>query len=163
MTYGLNSNFKRQLNNKTKNKRLLAVIILVLIIMFSIVLNGRKGGATPKEVVKRWTKTVKNDEFEKMFDYIHFDNKRDKDESVQEFKKISKEEKYKLDMLKSFVNDNEIDEDKMIDLDTFIVRFKKINEKDNFDKKYLINDGRGFLTVEKHNGRWFLKKNQLWQ
>ena len=130
--------------------------------MFSIVLNGRKGGATPKEVVKRWTKTVKNDEFEKMFDYIHFDNKRDKDESVQEFKKISKEEKYKLDMLKSFVNDNEIDEDKMIDLDTFIVRFKKINEKDNFDKKYLINDGRGFLTVEKHNGRWFLKKNQLW-
>ena len=162
MTYGLNSSFKRQLNNKTKNKRLLAVIILVLIIMFSIVLNGRKGGATPKEVVKRWTKTVKNDEFEKMFDYIHFDNKRDKDESVQEFKKISKEEKYKLDMLKSFVNDNEIDEDKMIDLDTFIVRFKKINEKDNFDKKYLINDGRGFLTVEKHNGRWFLKKNQLW-
>ena len=162
MTYGLNSSFKRQLNNKTKNKRLLAVIILVLIIMFSIVLNGRKGGATPKEVVKRWTKTVKNDEFEKMFDYIHFDNKRDKDESVQEFKKISKEEKYKLDMLKCFVNDNEIDEDKMIDLDTFIVRFKKINEKDNFDKKYLINDGRGFLTVEKHNGRWFLKKNQLW-
>ena len=162
MTYGVNSSFKRQLNNKTKNKRLLAVIILVLIIMFSIVLNGRKGGATPKEVVKRWTKTVKNDEFEKMFDYIHFDNKRDKDESVQEFKKISKEEKYKLDMLKSFVNDNEIDEDKMIDLDTFIVRFKKINEKDNFDKKYLINDGRGFLTVEKHNGRWFLKKNQLW-
>ena len=162
MTYGLNSSFKSQLNNKSKNKRLSAVIILVLIIMFSIVLNGRKGGATPKEVVKRWTKTVKNDEFEKMFDYIHFDNKRDKDESVQEFKKISKEEKYKLDMLKSFVNDNEIDEDKMIDLDTFIVRFKKINEKDNFDKKYLINDGRGFLTVEKHNGRWFLKKNQLW-
>ena len=108
-------------------------------------------------------KTVKNNEFEKMFDYIHYDNKRDKDESVQEFKKISKEEKYKLDMLKSFVNDNEIDEVKMIDLDTFIVRFKKINEKDNFDKKYLINDGRGFLTVEKHNGRWFLKKNQLWQ
>ena len=158
----LNSSFKSQLNNKSKNKRLSAVIILVLIIMFSIVLNGREGGATPKEVVKRWTKTVKNDEFEKMFDYIHFDNKRDKDESVQEFKKISKEEKYKLDMLKSFVNDNEIDEDKMIDLDTFIVRFKKINEKDNFDKKYLINDGRGFLTVEKHNGRWFLKKNQLW-
>ena len=162
MTYGLNSSFKRQLNNKTKNKRLLAVIILVLIIMFSIVLNEREGGATPKEVVKRWTKTVKNDEFEKMFDYIYCDNKKDKDESAQEFKKISKEEKYKLDMLKSFVNDNEIDEDKMIDLDTFIVRFKKINEKDNFDKKYLINDGRGFLTVEKHNGRWFLKKNQLW-
>ena len=42
------------------------------------------------------------------------------------------------------------------------IKFKKINEKDNFDKKYLINDGRGFLTVEKHNGRWFLKKNQLW-
>lgn len=162
MTYGLNSSFKRQLNNKIKNKRLLAVIILVLIIMFSIVLTEREGGATPKEVVKRWMKTVKNDEFEKMFDYIHFDNKRDKDESVQEFKKISKEEKYKLDMLKSFVNDNEIDEVKMIDLDTFIVRFKKINEKNNFDKKYLINDGRGFLTVEKHNGRWFLKKNQLW-
>ena len=160
MTYGLNSSFKRQLNNKSK-KRLLAVIVLVLIIMFSNVLTGREGGATPKEVVKRWTKTVKNDEFEKMFDYIHFDNKRDKDESVQEFKKISKE-KYKLDMLKSFVNDNEIDEVNMIDLDTFIVRFKKINEKDNFDKKYLINDGRGFLTVEKHNGRWFLKKNQLW-
>ena len=162
MTYGLNSSFKRQLNNKSKNKRLLSVIILVLIIMFSIVLTEREGGATPKEVVKRWMKTVKNDEFEKMFDYIHFDNKRDKDESVQEFKKISKEEKYKLDMLKSFVNDNEIDEVKMIDLDTFIVRFKKINEKDNFDKKYLINDGRGFLTVEKLNGRWFLKKNQLW-
>ena len=162
MTYGLNSSFKRQLNNKTKNKRLLAVIILVLIIMFSIVLNEREGGATPKEVVKRWTKTVKNDEFEKMFDYIYYDSKKDKNEFAQEFKKISKKEKYKLDMLKSFVNDNEIDEDKMIDLDTFIVRFKKINEKDNFDKKYLINDGRGFLTVEKHNGRWFLKKNQLW-
>ena len=162
MTYGLNSSFKKQLNNKSENKRSLAVIILVLIIMFSIVLNGRKGGATPKEVVKRWTKTVKNDEFEKMFDYIHFDNKRDKDESVQEFKKISKEEKYKVDMLQSFVNDNEIDEVKMIDLNTFIVRFKKINKKDNLDKKYLINDGRGFLVVEEHNGRWYLKKNQLW-
>ena len=103
-----------------------------------------------------------NNEIEKMFDYIYYDNKKDKDESTQEFKKISKEEKYKLDMLKSFVNDNETDEVKMIDLNTFIVRFKKINKKDNLDKKYLINKGRGFLTVEKHNGRWFLKKNQLW-
>ena len=131
-------------------------------IVFSIVLTEREGGATPEEPVKGWMKTVRNNEFEKMFDYIYYDSKKDKDDSSQEFKKISKEEKYKLDMLKSFVNDNEIDEDKMIDLDTFIVRFKKINEKDNFDKKYLINDGRGFLTVEKHNGRWFLKKNQLW-
>ena len=162
MTYGLNSSFKSQLNNKSKNKRLSAVLILVLIIMFSIVLTEREGGATPEEVVKGWMKTVKNNEFEKMFDYIYYDNKRDKDESVQEFKKISKEEKYKLDMLKSFVNDNEIDEVNMIDLDTFIVRFKKISKKENLDKKYLINDGRGFLTVEKHNGRWFLKKNQLW-
>ena len=162
MTYGLNSSFKRQLNNKTKNKRLLSVIILVLIIMFSIVLTEREGGATPKEVVKGWMKTVRKNDFEKMFDYIYYDNKKDKDESVQEFKKISKEEKYKVDMLKSFVNDNEIDEVKMIDLDTFIVRFKKISKKENLDKKYLINDGRGFLTVEKHNGRWFLKKNQLW-
>ena len=162
MTYGLNSSFKRQLNNKSKNKRLLSVIILVLIIVFSIVLTEREGGATPEESVKRWMKTVRNNEFEKMFDYIYFDNKKDKDESAQEFKKISKEEKYKLDMLKSIVNDNEIDEVKMIDLNTFIVRFKKINKKDNLDKKYLINDGRNFLIVEKHNGRWFLKKNQLW-
>ena len=162
MTYGLNSSFKRQLNNKTKNKRLLAVIILVLIIMFSIVLTEREGGATPKEVIKGGMKTVRNNEFEKMFDYIYYDSKKDKDESAQEFKKISKEEKYKLDMLKSFVNDNETDEVKMIDLNTFIVRFKKINKKDNLDKKYLINKGSGFLTVEKHNGRWFLKKNQLW-
>ena len=162
MTYGLNSSFKRQLNNKTKNKRLLAVIILVLIIVFSIVLSEREGGATPEESVKRWMKTVRNNNFEKMFDYIYYDNKKDKDESVQEFKKISKEEKYKLDMLKSFVNDNEIEEVNMIDLDTFIVRFKKINKKDNLDKKYLINDGRSFLTVEKHKGKWFLKKNQLW-
>ena len=162
MTYGLNSSFKRQLNNKTKNKRLLSVIILVLIIMFSFLLTEREGGATPEEVVKGWMKTVRNNEFEKMFDYIYYDNKKDKDESVQEFKKISKEEKYKVDMLKSFVNDNEIDEVKMIDLDTFIVRFKKISKKENLDKKYLINDGRGFLTVEKDNGRWFLKKNQLW-
>ena len=162
MTYGLNSSFKRQLNNKSKNKRLLAVIILVLIIVFSIILPEREGGATPEEPVKRWMKTVKNNEFEKMFDYIYFDNKKDKDESAQEFKKISKEEKYKLDMLKSFVNDNEIEEVKMIDLNTFIVRFKKINKKDNLDKKYLINDGRSFLTVEKHKGKWFLKKNQLW-
>ena len=162
MTYGLNSGFKKQLNNKSKNKRLLAVIILVLIIMFSIVLTEREGGATPKEVVKGWMKTVRNNEFEKMFDYIYYDSKKDKDESAQEFKKISKEEKYKLDMLKSFVNDNEIDEVKMIDLNTFIVRFKKINKKDNLDKKYLINDGRGFLVVEEHNGRWYLKKNQLW-
>ena len=160
MTYGLNSSFKRQLNNKSKNKRLLAVIILVLIIVFSIVLTEREGGATPEEPVKM--KTVRNNEFEKMFDYIYYDSKKDKDESAQEFKKISKEEKYKLDMLKSFVNDNEIEEVNMIDLDTFIVRFKKINKKDNLDKKYLINDGRSFLTVEKHNGRWFLKKNQLW-
>ena len=65
-----------------------------------------------------------NNEIEKMFDYIYYDNKKDKDESTQEF--------------------------------------KKINKKDNLDKKYLINDGRGFLTVEKHNGRWYLKKNQLW-
>ena len=162
MTYGLNSSFKRQLNNKSKNKRLLSVIILVLIIVFSIVLTEREGGATPEESVKRWMKTVRNNEFEKMFDYIYFDNKKDKDESAQEFKKISKEEKYKLDMLKSFVNDNEIDEVNMIDLNTIIVRFKKINKKDNLDKKYLINDGRSFLIVEKHNGRWFLKKNQLW-
>lgn len=162
MTYGLNSSFKRQLNNKTKNKRLLSVIILVLIIMFSFLLTEREGGATPEEVVKGWMKTVRNNEFEKMFDYIYYDNRKDKDESVQEFKKISKEEKYKVDMLKSFVNDNEIDEVKMIDLDTFIVRFKKISKKENLDKKYLINDGRGFLTVERHNGRWFLKKNQLW-
>ena len=162
MTYGLNSSFKRQLNNKSKNKRLLSVIILVLIIVFSIVLPEREGGATPEESVKRWMKTVRNNNFEKMFDYIYYDNKKDKDESVQEFKKISKEEKYKLDMLKSFVNDNEIDEVNMIDLNTFIVRFKKINKKDNLDKKYLINDGRNFLIVEKHNGRWFLKKNQLW-
>ena len=162
MTYGLNSSFKRQLNNKTKNKRLLSVIILVLIIMFSFLLTEREGGATPEEVVRGWIKTVRNNNFEKMFDYIYYDNEKDKDESVQEFKKISKEEKYKVDMLKSFVNDNEIDEVKMIDLDTFIVRFKKISKKENLDKKYLINDGRGFLTVEKHNGRWFLKKNQLW-
>ena len=148
MTYGLNSSFKRQLNNKSKNKRLLSVIILVLIIVFSIVLPEREGGATPEESVKRWMKTVRNNNFEKMFDYIYYDNKKDKDESVQEFKKISKEEKYKLDMLKSFVNDNEIEEVNMIDLDTFIVRFKKINKKDNLDKKYLINDGRSFLTVE---------------
>ena len=130
--------------------------------MFSIVLTEREGGATPEEPVKRWMKTVKNNEFEKMFDYIYYDNKKDKDESAQEFKKISKEEKYKLDMLKFFVNDNKIEEVKMIDLNTFIVRFKKINKKDNLDKKYLINDGRSFLIVEKHNGRWFLKKNQLW-
>ena len=131
MTYGLNSSFKRQLNNKSKNKRLLSVIILVLIIVFSIVLTEREGGATPEESVKRWMKTVRNNEFEKMFDYIYFDNKKDKDESAQEFKKISKEEKYKVDMLKSFVNDNEIDEVNMIDLNTIIVRFKKINKKDN--------------------------------
>ena len=130
--------------------------------MFSIVLTEREGGGTPEEPVKRWMKTVRNNEFEKMFDYIYYDNKKDKDESAQESKKISKEEKYKLDMLKSFVNDNEIEEVNMIDLDTFIVRFKKINKKDNLDKKYLINDGRSFLIVEKHNGRWFLKKNQLW-
>ena len=147
MTYGLNSGFKKQLNNKSKNKRLLAVIILVLIIMFSIVLTEREGGATPKEVIKGWMKTVRNNEFEKMFEYNYYDSKKDKDESAQEFKKISKEEKYKLDMLKSFVNDNEIEEVNMIDLDTFIVRFKKINKKDNLDKKYLINDGRSFLTV----------------
>ena len=133
MTYGLNSSFKKQLNNKSENKRSLAVIILVLIIMFSIVLSEREGGATPKEVVKGWMKTVRNNNFEKMFDYIYYDNKKDKDESVQEFKKISKEEKYKVDMLQSFVNDNEIDEVKMIDLNTFIVRFKKINKKDNLD------------------------------
>lgn len=47
-------------------------------------------------------------------------------------------------MLKSFVNDNEIEEVNMIDLNTFIVRFKKINKKDNLDKKFLINDGRSF-------------------
>ena len=58
-----------------------------------------------------------------MFDYIYYDNKRDKDESVQEFKKISKKEKYKLDMLKSFINDNDIEEVKMMDLNTFTVRF----------------------------------------
>jgi len=111
MTNDLNSAFKRQLNSKSKNKivRLLSVILLVIIIMFSIFFTGREGGATPKEVVKGWMKTVRKNDFEKMFDYIYYDNKKDKDESVQEFKKISKEEKYKLDMLQSFVNDNEID------------------------------------------------------
>lgn len=162
MTNDLNNAFKRQLNSKSKNKRLLAVIVLVLIIIFSIVLNGRGGGATPEEAAKGWMKTVRKNDFEKMFDYIYYDNKKDKDESIQEFKKISKEEKYKLDLLKSFVNDNEIEEVNMIDLNTFIVRFKKINKNDNLDKKYLINDGRNFLIVEKHNERWYLKKNQLW-
>lgn len=123
MTYGLNSSFKRQLNNKSKNKRLLAVIILVLIIVFSIVLTEREGRATPEEPVKICMKIVKNNEFEKMFDYIYYDSKKDKNEFAQEFKKISKKEKYKLDMLKSFVNDNKIEEVKMIDLNTFIVRF----------------------------------------
>ena len=108
-------------------------------------------------------KTVRNNEFEKMFDYIYYDSKKDKNESAQEFKKISKKEKYKLDMLKSFINDNDIEEVKMMDLNTFTVRFQKINKKDNLDKKYLINDSKSFLTVEKHNGRWFLKRNQLWQ
>ena len=65
MTYGLNSSFKRQLNNKSKNKRLLAVIILVLIIVFSIVLTEREGRATPEEPVKICMKIVKNNEFEK--------------------------------------------------------------------------------------------------
>ena len=162
MTNDLNNSFKRQLNNKSKNKRLLAVIILVLIIMFSIVLTERKGGDTPEEAVKAWMKTVRNNNFEKMFDDIYYDNKNDKDESAQEFKKIFKEEKYKVELLKSFVNDNEIEEVNMIDLNTVIVRFKKLNKNDNLDKKYLINDGRSFLIVEKHNGRWYLKKNQLW-
>ena len=162
MTNDLNNSFKRQLNNKSKNKRLLAVIILVLIIMFSIVLTERKGGDTPEEAVKAWMKTVRNNNFEKMFDDIYYDNKKDKDESAQEFKKIFKEEKYKVELLKSFVNDNEIEEVNMIDLNTVIVRFKKLNKNDNLDKKYLINDGRSFLIVEKHNGRWYLKKNQLW-
>ena len=76
--------------------------------MFSIVLTRREGGATPEEAVRGWMKTVRNDNFEKIFDYIYYDNNKDKDESAQEFKKIYKEEKYKLDMLKSFVNDNEI-------------------------------------------------------
>ena len=88
MTYGLNSSFKRQLNNKSKNKRLLAVIILVLIIVFSIVLTEREGGATPEEPAKM--KTVKNNEFEKMFDYIYYDSKIDKNEFAQEFKKYLK-------------------------------------------------------------------------
>lgn len=78
-------------------------------------------------------KIVKNNGFEKMFDYIYYGSKKDKNESAQEFKKISKKEKYKLDMLKSFVNDNKIEEVKMIDLNTFIVRFQKINKKDNLD------------------------------
>ncbi len=39
---------------------------------------------------------------------------------------------------------------------------RQLNKNDNLDKKYLINDGRSFLIVEKHNGRWYLKKNQLW-
>ena len=65
MTYGLNSSFKRQLNNKSKNKRLLSVIILVLIIVFSIVLTEREGRATPEEPVKICMKIVKNNEFEK--------------------------------------------------------------------------------------------------
>ena len=108
-------------------------------------------------------KIVKNNEFEKMFDYIYYDSKKDKNEFAQEFKKISKKEKYMLDMLKSFINDNDIEEVKMMDLNTFTVRFQKINKKDNLDKKYLINDSRSFLTVEKYNGRWFLKRNQLWQ
>jgi len=40
MTNDLNSAFKRQLNSKSKNKivRLLSVILLVIIIMFSIFL-----------------------------------------------------------------------------------------------------------------------------
>ena len=90
MTYGLNSSFKRQLNNKSKNKRLLAVIILVLIIVFSIVLTEREGRATPEEPVKICMKIVKNNEFEKMFDYIYYDSKKDKNEFAQEFKKYPK-------------------------------------------------------------------------
>ena len=90
MAYGLNSSFKKQLNNKSKNKRLLAVIVLVLIIMFSIVLTEREGRATPEEPVKICMKIVKNNEFEKMFDYIYYDSKKDKNEFAQEFKKYPK-------------------------------------------------------------------------
>ena len=91
--------------------------------MFSIVLTEREGRATPEEPVKICMKIVKNNEFEKMFDYIYYDGKKDKNEFAQEFKKISKKEKYKLDMLKSFINDNDIEEVKMMDLNTFTVRF----------------------------------------
>ena len=151
MTNDLNNAFKRQLNSKSKNKivRLLSVILLVIIIMFSILFTGREGGATPEESVKDGWKLWGIMNLKKCSIYIYYDNKKDKDESLQEFKKISKEEKYKLDMLQSFVNDNEIEEVKMIDLNTFIVRFKKINKKDNLDKKYLINDGRNFFNCRK--------------
>ena len=35
-------------------------------------------------------KIVKNNEFEKMFDYIYYDSKKDKNEFAQEFKKYPK-------------------------------------------------------------------------
>ena len=90
MTYGLNSSFKRQLNNKSKNKRLLAVIILVLIIVFSIVLTEREGGGTPEEPVKICMKIVKNNEFEKMFDYIYYDSKKIKMNPLKNSRKYPK-------------------------------------------------------------------------
>ena len=74
MTYGLNSGFKKQLNNKSKNKRLLAVIILVLIIVFSIVLTEREGRATPEEAVKNAISATKEGDFKKLVNNIYFES-----------------------------------------------------------------------------------------
>ena len=156
MTYGLNSSFKRQLNNKSKNKRLLAVIILVLIIVFSIVLTEREGGATPEETVKNAISATKDGDFKKLVNNIYFESDEARTKALEQFNNLDGIKKASIELAKTFIDMIEIGEVKSINVNRAKVELKA---KGNDLLKQLGGDTTRTTYVKKVNGRWFIEDN----
>ena len=156
MTYGLNSSFKRQLNNKSKNKRLLAVIILVLIIVFSIILTEREGGAIPEEAVKNAISETKDGDFKKLVNNIYFESDEARTKALEQFNNLDGTKKASIELAKTFIDMIEIGEVKSINENRAKVELKA---KGNDLLKQLCGDTIRTIYVKKVNGRWFIEDN----
>ena len=156
MTYGLNSSFKRQLNNKSKNKRLLSVIILVLIIVFSIVLTEREGEAIPEEAVKNTISATKDGDFKKLVNNIYFESDEARTKALEQFNNLDGTKKASIELAKTFIDMIEIGEVKSINENRAKVELKA---KGNALLKQLGGDTTRTIYVKKVNGRWFIEDN----
>ena len=155
MTYGLNSSFKRQLNNKSKNKRLLAVIILVLIIVFSIILTEREGEAIPEEAVKNTISATKDGDFKKLVNNFYFESDEARTKFLAELKSLNDNDK--IELVNKF-SEVEIGEVKSINENRAKVELKA---KGNDLLKQLGGDTTRTIYVKKVNGRWFVEVDEL--
>ena len=157
MTYGLNSSFKRQLNSKSKNKRLLAVIILVLIIVFSIILTEREGGAIPEEAVKNAISATKDGDFKKLVNNIYFESDEARTKALEQFNNLDGTKKASIELAKTFIDMIEIGEVKSINENRAKVELKA--KGDNLLKQF-GGDTTGTIYVKKVNGRWFVENSR---